>query len=380
MTIAGYFRTAILAMAASLFITACNSSNSDNNSNGGDNTQAPEVPETPEAPKWAEGADIGWLTEMESMGIKFKNAQGQERDGVELMKEIGFDAVRLRVWVDPDPKYSTWCGKEDVLAKARRAWDAGLRIMVDFHYSDRWADPSNQFKPRAWEGYTTTQLCEAIASHTKEILEALKAENITPEWVQVGNETSNGMLWPEGKASENMAAYARMTTAGYDAVKAVFPNAQVVVHLDHGDNADLYQWIFNGLKENGGKWDVIGMSLYPEYYDADGNYTDGDYKAVTDKSINNAKILYSQFKTPVIYCEVGMSWWKEQESYDFMKYLMDKSKAMPEGSCQGIFYWEPQCNNKWRPEAYVELGWNGYDKGAFNEDFAPTKALDIFKD
>ncbi len=379
-TIARSLKTIVCALAVLMSITACNTGNGDNN---GNNTDSPDIPNgTPTVPAggWAEGADIGWLTEMESMGIRFRNAAGEERDGIGLMKEIGFDAVRLRVWTDPDPKYSTWCGKDDVLDKARRAWAEGMRIMVDFHYSDRWADPSNQYKPRAWESYSTQQLCDAIATHTKDILEALKAENITPEWVQVGNETSNGMLWPEGKASENMAAYARMTAAGYDAVKAVFPDAQVVVHLDHGDDVNLYQWIFKGLKDNGGKWDIIGMSLYPEYYDADGNYVDGDYKAVVDRSINNAKTLYAQYKTPVIYCEVGMSWWKEQESYDFMKYLMDKAKAMSDDSCQGIFYWEPQCNNKWKPQTYEELGWNGYDKGAFNESFAPTKALDIFKD
>ncbi len=377
-TIALYFRTAWLVALTSMFILSCN--NNDKNENtSGDNTETPETPDRPVG-GWAEGADIGWLTEMESMGIKFKNASGEERDGFELMKEIGFDAVRLRVWVDPDPKYSTWCGKEDVLNKARRAWKLGLRIMVDFHYSDRWADPANQYKPRAWESYSQQQLCDAVSAHTKDILEALKAENITPEWVQVGNETANGMLWPEGKASENMAAYAKMTATGYDAVKAIFPDAQVIVHLDHGDDSNLYQWIFKGLKDNGGKWDVIGMSLYPEYYDEDGNYVDGDYKAVVDRSVRNAQTLYAQYNTPFMYCEVGMSWWKEQESYDFMKYLMEKTKNLSNKSCLGIFYWEPQCNNKWKPEAYESLGWNGYDKGAFNESFAPTKALDIFKD
>lgn len=336
-----------------------------------------DTPTNETSSTFAKGADISWVTEMERDGIVFKTAGGEAMECTALMKELGFDAIRLRVWVDPQ---EGWCGKEDVLVKARRAHELDMRLMIDFHYSDWWADPAKQNKPAAWEGFSQEQLCEAVASHTKDVLNALKSEGITPEWVQVGNETSDGMLWDTGKASLDMAAYAKLTTAGYDAVKEVFPEAKVIVHLDHGDRTDLYNWIFDGLKNNGGKWDMIGMSLYPEYYVADGSYEDGDYKTVTSATLNNALALYQKYGTPVMICEAGMSWNKPDEGYAFLSELLSKAKALGSGkACAGVFYWEPQCNPAWTSQIYQELGWSSYDKGAFDSNFQPTKALDAFK-
>ena len=171
------------------------------------------------------------------------------------------NAIRLRVWVNPS---DGWCGKEDVLMKAWRAHNLGFRLMIDFHYSDVWADPANQTKPAAWSNYTLDELKTAVADHTKDVLSALKEKGIDVEWVQVGNETRTGMLWPEGQAtSGNFKNFADLTVSGYDAVKSVYPNAKVIIHLDGGDNNSNYTWMFDGLKQNGGKWDVIGMSLYP---------------------------------------------------------------------------------------------------------------------
>ncbi len=116
---------------------------------------------------------------------------------------------------------------------------------------------------------------QAVADHTKDVLNALKARGVNVEWVQVGNETTDGMLWNDadgdaalkvtGRASKNMANFAAYINAGYDAVKAVYPEAKVIVHLDKGNNLGQYTWMFDGLKQNGAKWDVIGMSLYPDW-------------------------------------------------------------------------------------------------------------------
>ena len=189
----------ILMAAAVTLAVSCNN-------NGNKNE---EKPGTTEPAPFAKGADIGWATEMAADGIKFYNAAGEERECTALMKELGFDAVRYRVWVDPK---EGWCGKEDVVAKARTARDLGMRIMINFHYSDWWADPGKQNKPEAWKDYSLEQLCQSIMDHTRDVLTALKNEGITPEWVQVGNETSNGMLWDTGKADPNMANYAMMTS------------------------------------------------------------------------------------------------------------------------------------------------------------------------
>ena len=187
-------------------------------------------PVTQAAPTLARGADVGWLSEMEAQGRVFYTRDGQRADLFEVLKQQGINAIRLRVWVHPADGYN---GIDDVIAKAHRAQAAGMRLMLDFHYSDSWADPQQQTKPAAWADYSVAQLAAAVAEHTRSSLAALRSAGITPEWVQVGNETRDGMLWPEGRATTHMDNYALFVRSGYDAVKAVFPQAQVIVHVDN---------------------------------------------------------------------------------------------------------------------------------------------------
>ena len=145
-----------------------------------------------------------------------------------LLRDLGMNAIRLRVWVNPENDTDDvrgWCNKGDVLLKAWRAHNLGYRIMIDFHYSDRWADPSQQAKPQAWADYSVEQLKQAIADHTKDVLSALKEKGIDVEWVQVGNETHQGMLFPTGQTTseEGRVNFASFVTAGYDGVKEVYP-------------------------------------------------------------------------------------------------------------------------------------------------------------
>ena len=137
------------------------------------------------------GADISWCTEMEARGQKIYNYLGEEREATALMKEMGMNAVRLRVWVDP-AEHGNYCNAADVLVKALRAKELGMDVMIDFHYSDWWADPAKQNIPKAWEKHKYKQLCADVAEHTKSVLTLLKDNGVQPKWVQVGNETSNG--------------------------------------------------------------------------------------------------------------------------------------------------------------------------------------------
>lgn len=138
--------------------------------------------------------------------MKFYN-NGQPEDIFRLMRDIGMNAVRLRVWVNLESKqpqlggsaYGPWSGKEDVVAKSRRAKEAGLDVMIDFHYSDYFADPGKQIKPVAWEGLSFDGLKKALASHTEDVLRAIKDADVNVRWVQIGNETTSGMVWPEGR-------------------------------------------------------------------------------------------------------------------------------------------------------------------------------------
>ena len=221
---------------------------------------------------FAKGADVSWITEMEQNGKKFYNADGKATECMTLLRDLGMNSIRLRVWVNPE---DGWNGKNDVVAKAWRAQQLGMRLMIDFHYSDTWADPSKQGVPAAWKNNDFEQMKQAVADHTKDVLNALKERGVNVEWVQVGNETTDGMLWNDedgdaalketGRASKNMANFAAYINAGYDAVKAIYPEAKVIVHLDKGNNLSQYTWMFDGLKQNGAKWDVIGMSLYPDW-------------------------------------------------------------------------------------------------------------------
>jgi arabinogalactan endo-1,4-beta-galactosidase len=190
-------------------------------------------------------------------------------------------------------------------------------------------------------------------------LTALKTAGVTPEWVQVGNETNNGMLWPEGKASTNMANFAALVNKGYDAVKAVDPSIKVIVHISNGNDNSLFRWIFDGLKNNGGKWDIIAMSLYPD---------PGNWANMNNECLTNINDMIARYGKPVIISEVGMSWDQPAACQSFLSDLINKVKAVPGNYGLGVFYWEPQSYGNWQ----------GYTKGAFDNSGKPTIALNAF--
>lgn len=306
---------------------------------------------------FARGADVSWVTQMESQGIKFYNKNGAQQDLFQILKDEGMNSIRLRVWVNPP---GGWCNTADVVAKSLRAKAAGMKILIDFHYSDTWADPGDQTTPAAWQNQTITQLDSSVNAYTTGVLDTLKLNGISPDWVQVGNETNDGMLWPEGRASVSMANFASLINAGYDAVKSVFPSTKVIVHISNGFDNTLFRWMFDGLKSNGAKWDVIGMSLYP---------TASNWTQLNAECLANMNDMVSRYNKEVMVCEVGMSVSDSVTCKNFISDLIQKSKSVANNKCLGVFYWEPECYN----------GWNGYLLGAFNNAGEPTIALDAFK-
>lgn len=309
----------------------------------------------PQVPIFAKGADVSWLTEMEAASKKFYNTSGTQQDLFQILKDIGMNTIRLRVWVNPT---SGWNNKADVVAKAIRAKNYGMRIMIDFHYSDSWADPGQQTKPVAWTG-DINSLKTALSNHTTDVLNALKSAAITPEWVQVGNETNDGMLWPEGKASVNMNNFAQLVNAGYDAVKSVFPDAKVIVHISNGWDNSLFRWMFDGLKNNGGKWDVIGMSLYP---------STSNWATLNNQCLANMNDMVSRYNKEIMIVEVGMSWDQPAATKDFLTDIIAKTKSLNSNKGLGVLYWEPEAYNNWQ----------GYPFGAFDNTGKPTIALNAF--
>jgi len=347
-------KTKILSLALFLF-TSCSFIFSSCGQK--DTPYDPSKIDTVTADTLAKGTDVGWLTEMEASGKKFYNASGSEMECIALLKSLGINSIRLRVWVNPS---DGWCNTQDMLAKAVRAKALGMRIMIDFHYSDSWADPGKQNKPAAWSSLSLIDLKAALARHTSDVLNTLKDNNITPEWVQVGNEVGDGMLWEDGRASKNMANFAGLISAGYDAVKSVFPATKVIVHVHNGYDNSLFRWIFDGLKNNGCQWDVIGMSLYP---------SPDNWEEKNRQCLANMVDMVARYGSEVMICEVGMSWDSPDESKDFLTDIIAKTRNLRNGKGLGVFYWEPECYG----------GWKSYTLGAFDNSGKPSKALDAFK-
>ncbi|MGN0223701.1 MAG: glycosyl hydrolase 53 family protein [Muribaculaceae bacterium] len=332
------------------------------------------------AQEFVRGADLSWATEMEADGQVFYDADGAAVEPFALMKSVGMNAVRLRVWVNPTAfGYGAWCDKADVLAKAKSAHSQGLDIMIDFHYSDFFADPGRQSVPVDWVDYSREQVLAAVADYTVEVLTALKDEGIEPRWVQVGNETNSGLCWDFGKIDWSLAGaarfvnYAEVSNAGYDAVKSVFPEAQVIVHLA---GADAPQWFFGDFIAAGGKVDVIGISHYPTEDQWNSTATDATYSNVYAEA--QVKQVIADFDRPVMVCETGFSVYNPDLGYEVMTDLF--ARLTPIDRCLGIFYWEPLTDGNWRPAYYESLGWNAYDKGAFTTTGQPAKTLDAFAD
>jgi arabinogalactan endo-1,4-beta-galactosidase len=315
---------------------------------------APEYPDVPLSANFAKGADVSWMTEMEASGLKFYNNNGTPQDLLQILKDKGINSIRLRTWVNP---VSGWSNTEDMVKKAVRAKTMGFRIMLDIHYSDVWADPAVQTKPAAWAAQPFATLKTTVFNYTVSVMNALKDQGITPEWVQVGNETNDGMLWPDGKASVNMKNYAELVQSGYTAVKSVSTTSKVIVHLSNGYDNTLFRWMFDGLKANGANWDVIGMSLYP---------VAATWQSLDKQCLSNMNDMVSRYDKEVMLCEVGMPAAEPEASRAFLTDIIMKTNSVSKGL--GVFYWEPEAYNDWQ----------AYKLGAFDVTGKPTVAMDAF--
>lgn len=313
-------------------------------------------------PAFAKGADIGWYTEMEKKGYKFYTASGTEMDCPALMKSLGFNSLRFRVWVNPE---DVWNGKEDVLKKCLRAKELGMKIMLDFHYSDTWADPGKQYVPKAWESYDLDAMAKAVAEHTSDVLNTLKDNGVDVTWVQVGNEVTNGMLWEKGRVKGDSASgFAKLFKAGADKVKSIYPKASVILHIDNAWDMDTLKWFYSLMADAGVKYDMIGLSLYPSYWNDETNAFEPWEKKV-NQAIANIPQLIKTYNRDVMLVEFGMPSAEPQKGKEALETLWNGLKDVKR--FKGIFYWEPES----------EPARNGYALGAFN-DGKPTIALSPF--
>ena len=268
------------------------------------------------------GADISFLPELEAKGMKFSD-KGIEKDALLLLKEHGFNYVRLRIFNDParDSGYSPkkgFCDLTNTLKMAKRVKEAGMKFLLDFHYSDYWADPGKQTKPAAWRNLSLEDLKKAVYDYTKNVIQQLKEQGTTPDMVQIGNEINHGIIWPDGNVS-NIDGLAQLFNAGVAATKAIDPSITIMLHIALGGQNDESVFFLDNMIARGVYFDVIGESYYPKWH------------GTLDDLRNNLNDLVRRFNKDVIVVE-----------YSALKNEVNKiAFELPDGKGKGTCIWEP---------------------------------------
>ena len=216
--------------------------------------------------KFVKGMDLSTLLELERCGARYYD-KGQERDILSIMKDYDVDTIRLRLWNDPKSESGEWYGAgnndlSETIAIGKKVTEAGFGVLLNFHYSDFWADPGKQIKPKAWKDFGMEELEKAVYDFTKESLEKILDEGVNVTMIQVGNELSNGLLWPEGRVPNYDNIY-RLVSAGLKACREIDSKIPLMIHLDNGGNNALYREWFDNFTQRGGDFDYIGLSYYP---------------------------------------------------------------------------------------------------------------------
>ena len=317
------------------------------------------------------GADVGWLTQLQSMGYTWTDTTGASGSALQILKNSGVNTIRIRTFVNPTIT-SGVLGVGDLdqagsIALAEQANAMGFKIVIDFHYSDTWADPGHQTTPAAWTSDSYAQLQTDVYNYTFNFMTALEAAGVTPQYVQVGNEINAGMLWPIGSVGattvngNDFTQVTGLINSGYNAVKAVSSSTQVVIHIAGISNLSDFEWFFDGLTAAGAKFDVIGAS----YYDGPSNIT-----TVT----TNLQTLAARYSKPVMICEIGYLYSDPADAFTDVQGAIKAMNAVPSSMGLGVIYWEP--------EAPDDSSTANYTMGAVTEGTGKvlqfTTAIDAF--
>ncbi|MGA2657136.1 MAG: glycosyl hydrolase 53 family protein [Verrucomicrobiota bacterium] len=302
--------------------------------------QAGLIP-TAKAADYAIGADVSFLKQAESQGAVFKD-QAQAKPGLAILKDHGYNWVRLRLFHSParlpnDLPYT--------ISSAQEARKLGFKFLLDYHYSDSWADPGKQTIPKAWEGKSHPELVQAVFDYTRDTIQAFANAGVLPDLVQVGNEITPGMLWPDGKLPENWPNFADLLKAGIKGVKAgsgANPPPRIMIHIDRGGDKKRTQYFFDKLDSYDIPYDVIGQSYYP--------WWQGSLLDLRE----NLNFMAAHYHKDIILVEVAYCWrpteYKQRsgpfpETPEGQKEFLDEANrivlATPDNRGIGIFWWEP---------------------------------------
>lgn len=319
---------------------------------------------TPLPAGFIKGADVSMLHEVEKFGGKFYNSKGQAEDALQILKANGFNYVRLRIWNDPkDAEGHPYGGGNDdlktTLALAKRAKQLGFKILLDFHYSDFWTDPSRQNKPKAWEKMNYEQLQSAVHDFTAQTIKAYKQAGVLPDMVQIGNEINGGMLWPEGKSwgagGGEFDRLAGLLKAGIAGVKEnVGPKDQVkiMLHLAEGTKNDTFRWWFDEIIKRNVPFDVIGLSFYT-YWNGPISALKSNMDDISKRYHKDVIVVEAAYGYTLANCDQAENNFGQKEAHDggypatvqgqadFLQDLMQAIASVPDQRGEGLFYWEP---------------------------------------
>ncbi len=266
-------------------------------------------------PGFLVGGDISTLTRIEKLGGVYRDG-GKPRDCIGILKDAGWNAFRLRLFVEPNQKNAVVNDLAYTLNLAKRIKASGGYLLLDFHYSDTWADPGHQHEPAAWKALSFEETVQRVEDYTASVIARFRREGALPDMVQVGNEITTGMVWPKGKlygAGDEAAAWRRFTTllkAGLRGVRRPLRKGERVrtmVPIDRGGKAAATKWFFGKLREHDVDFDVIGLSFYPWWHG-----TLDDLRA-------NLASTAAAFGKPIVVVETayphrGAEWWSKQKN------------------------------------------------------------------
>ncbi|ABO90427.1 galactosidase [Aeromonas salmonicida subsp. salmonicida] len=313
------------------------------------------------AADFIKGADLSMLAEVEKHGGKFFDEHGNPQDAMAILKENGFNYIRLRLWVDPkDADGKPYGGGNNDLATtielAKRAKANGMKFLLDYHYSDFWTDPARQNKPKAWASMNIDQLTEAVYQHTKTTMDAFAKAGVLPDMVQVGNEINGGMLWPEGKSwGQNGGEFDRLAgllNAGIKAVKEHGDQIKIMLHLAEGTKNDTFIWWFDEITKRKVPFDIIGLSYYI-YWNGPMNALQYNMNDISKRYDKDLIVVEAAYGYTTANCDNAENNFTSKEADDagypatvqgqanYLHDLLQVVTKVPEGRGKGVFYWEP---------------------------------------
>ena len=308
------------------------------------------------------GADVSSLQRSQDLGAKYYNAAGTAADPLDILKSAGMNYARLRIWNNPASGYNN---KAEVLLQAKKAKAKGLKILIDFHYSDTWADPGKQYKPAAWASHSLAQLGTDVYNYTYDVCTSLKAQGTTPDTIQVGNEINVGMLWPTGQVvNNNFAPLASLLKQGYNAVKACNSATQVLIHTADADSDANARWFYDGIRAQGVQWDITALSYYCMWHGSLANL----YNVITDVRTRYGKpVVLAETAYPFTAanadsepnaiggsapCDgISATWAGQAQEFTYVQNTARNAGAI------GVFYWEP---------TWYAIAGNGWDPANIN--------------